>query len=110
MFDGIRMCGGGIIPAYAGTTVFCWAGPSSGRDHPRLRGDHFAAFSAFVSVLGSSPPTRGPPRGPRRHLRVLGIIPAYAGTTNPSGRICGNAEDHPRLRGDHAILAAVAGS
>ena len=85
----------GIIPAYAGSTV--WR-----RDHPRIRGEHA--------------------RHGRLRQRPVGIIPAYAGSTE-GNRINGDREigssphtrgapgtssrwrcrrwDHPRIRGEH---------
>ena len=96
----------GIIPAYAGNTPCAsrpWAAPTGssphtrgtprrrattatcGRDHPRIRGEHFrragcwlrylgiipayagntlACVFAFAAFAGSSPHTRGTPQGP----------------------------------------------
>ena len=53
---------------------------------------------------GSSPHTRGA-RPPGLHCRcIVGIIPAYAGSTSrPSGG-CDMDRDHPRIRGEHAAL------
>ena len=82
---GLRAARQGIIPAYAGSTVsldvcrLMVPGSSphtrgapasktprcgSGRDHPRIRGEHQRAYPS--------------PRGQAR------IIPAYAGSTDPS--------------------------
>ena len=113
------------------------------RDHPRIRGEHLDSSLVTVGNPGSSPHTRGAPwccqgrassrgdhpriRGEHNHegndveLRV-GIIPAYAGSTEPLVRAksgvwgssphtrgarcapCSAAcliRDHPRIRGEH---------
>ena len=119
----------GIIPAYAGSTLwvitlanFCRGSSPHTRgappypslstvspvDHPRIRGEH------------------GDERRPTR--RAGGIIPAYAGSTTPSTSAPPSAsgssphtrgalgehferadkvEDHPRIRGEHLALAAL---
>ena len=71
----------GIIPAYAGST--CGADPPSneGQDHPRIRGEHIVAWMAKHEGAGSSPHTRGALRPSESILVILGIIPAYAGST-----------------------------
>ena len=122
---GLRAARQGIIPAYAGSTVsldvcrLMVPGSSphtrgapasktprcgSGRDHPRIRGEHQRAYPS--------------PRGQAR------IIPAYAGSTDPSeaqvvrligssphtrgaltraGAASGSGGDHPRIRGEHRV-------
>ena len=73
--------GGGIIPAYAGSTG-CSAGRRTGRwDHPRIRGEHGTVPPAVALRVGSSPHTRGAHgRGVDPAVRQR-IIPAYAGST-----------------------------
>ena len=55
--------GGGIIPAYAGSTVS--AGPISSRcrDHPRVCGEHCWCLIHFRAGSGSSPRMRGAREG-----------------------------------------------
>ena len=50
-------------------------------DHPRIRGEHYAAHKVALEAGGSSPHTRGAPRSP---------------SSKPPGRA-----DHPRIRGEH---------
>ena len=91
----------GIIPAYAGST---WRPPrptAPGRDHPRIRGEHWAVFNLLAAVLGSSPHTRGAPRTRRRLAIHPGIIPAYAGSTLALAALQHVSRDHPRIRGEH---------
>ena len=73
----------GIIPAYAGNTG-CLIAPVRRRwDHPRVCGEHPTCFSRSSKVLGSSPRMRGThPNRTAYHVR-RGIIPAYAGNTEP---------------------------
>ena len=72
-----------IIPAYAGSTATWTAASISRTDHPRIRGEHRADRFDGDSLGGSSPHTRGA-RSPAAVRRWLsGIIPAYAGSTDP---------------------------
>ena len=100
--DGIDVHPVRIIPAYAGSTSARWERSSSTKDHPRIRGEHSAAW-----------------RSPSVNRR---IIPAYAGSTtrtlwrrrggggsSPHTRGAPQADaslrivatDHPRIRGEH---------
>ena len=96
-----RQDGLGIIPAYAGSTTRAWPSGRSPRDHPRIRGEHFICRIRLPSFPGSSPHTRGAPTpwsGPASRGR---IIPAYAGSTPPTGSTWTPTRDHPRIRGEH---------
>ena len=72
---------GGIIPAYAGNTLFGSAMQAPIWDHPRVCGEHYKHRGSITPNPGSSPRMRGtlmhfiPPSS------WLGIIPAYAGNT-----------------------------
>ena len=94
-----------IIPAYAGSTPRAGSGPGAGSDHPRIRGEHFHIVRQSEASGGSSPHTRGAPL----HTAVSGatnrIIPAYAGSTPPSGGRALRCPDHPRIRGEHPVCA-----
>ena len=94
---------GGIIPACAGSTrgfFTPWALP---RDHPRVRGEHDGIADAVIPAGGSSPRARGAPVRAALSAQTRGIIPACAGSTN-TGRNFGTClEDHPRVRGEHAL-------
>mgnify|MGYP006866287414 FL=1 len=72
---------GGIIPAYAGSTVGSADSETASWDHPRIRGEHSKFSVTFGSLMGSSPHTRGAPSAQRIHDLPFGIIPAYAGST-----------------------------
>ena len=57
-----------------------------------------------IGVSGSSPHTRGAQR--RRQGLAVGvrIIPAYAGSTSGVCYGCVDVGDHPRIRGEHAVV------
>ena len=120
-----------IIPAYAGSTPAAarrWRLPA---DHPRIRGEHLNERAARQRRKGSSPHTRGALR--QQHLPCPGcrIIPAYAGSTAAAhhilpldsriipayaGSTCRGVGfaccrgDHPRIRGEHRKMRAMAGN
>ena len=90
-----------IIPAYAGSTLRESDGWVEWTDHPRIRGEHVPTVRAAHVFWGSSPHTRGALQA-LVHLRShMGIIPAYAGSTNPGKAACRQEPDHPRIRGEH---------
>ena len=92
-----------IIPAYAGSTRPRHAPARRRQDHPRIRGEHPSSEFETYHDGGSSPHTRG--------ARWLGdwladagrIIPAYAGSTWVAACEVLRFEDHPRIRGEHAV-------
>ena len=98
-----RCCtgGGGIIPAYAGSTAPRRTGRFGRTDHPRIRGEHARADEAARGHAGSSPHTRGAPYRFHPGSHVRRIIPAYAGSTLLSFPKAVVYTDHPRIRGEH---------
>ena len=94
-------CGGGLIPASAGSTHWwfsffwcCWA-------HPRVRGEHSSPSPETAGLKGSSPRPRGA-RGRRaRGWWFRGLIPASAGSTCPQASATRMPRAHPRVRGEH---------
>ena len=71
----------GIIPADAGSTRRGTRPGCPGWDHPRGCGEHSLRKTMQDTLSGSSPRMRGAPCSLARLLRVLGIIPADAGST-----------------------------
>ena len=106
----VEVHGYGIIPAYAGSTLYRGSVLQRDRDHPRVCGEHVSATKPSVSALGSSPRMRGAQRAwlPVNHR--VGIIPAYAGSTSPTRRRAAAARDHPRVCGEHITNQATCGS
>ena len=70
-----------IIPAYAGSTTKTRTRMRPWRDHPRIRGEHWAAHEMTALMPGSSPHTRGALAASLAVESTDGIIPAYAGST-----------------------------
>ena len=103
-FRGDRVRGNhGIIPAYAGNTCQSPCQNTSGRDHPRVCGEHPPGSRRPTAAAGSSPRMRGTLQ--RRHpgRRQNGIIPAYAGNTGSLFTSFLWFRDHPRVCGEHAV-------
>ena len=100
------------IPAYAGSTSPAPAGQGPAPDHPRIRGEHRSTAGTTASRRGSSPHTRGALGILLAIFIQLGIIPAYAGSTQAPARIPHLVQDHPRIRGEHvpAVLPCCCGA
>ena len=94
----------GIIPACAGSTPTPPKSASCARDHPRMRGEHTLHALMQRATTGSSPHARGAHRHQIVDAWVAGIIPACAGSTRLRSHRMGTYGDHPRMRGEHALL------
>ncbi len=101
--------GGGIIPAFAGSTATSSRRRSRRSDHPRFRGEHLIISYKGHAKLGSSPLSRGAPAAVARPGLPHGIIPAFAGSTTASSWRKRTFRDHPRFRGEHAGCAGPGG-
>ena len=98
---GGRRAQAGIIPAYAGSTSKRSWPTSPSADHPRIRGEHTGVTDTGTLAAGSSPHTRGAQQLALIKPGDLGIIPAYAGSTNLPAMTRSRRRDHPRIRGEH---------
>ena len=97
----------GIIPACAGSTPPPRGLRTMSRDHPRMCGEH-EQFGEFVGVyLGSSPHVRGALSRFERFYKIIGIIPACAGSTVCSATPRYYVRDHPRMCGEHLFIIEV---
>ena len=91
-----------LIPAHAGKTSGAGRGRAPGGAHPRSRGENLSSVFNPVSLIGSSPLTRG------KHQHVgwgeydERLIPAHAGKTPPACRQGHHQGAHPRSRGENA--------
>ena len=94
---------GGIIPALAGNTRQPGEQVHRCGDHPRSRGEYRADRAEALLEQGSSPLSRGIPRGLSCIYRRRRIIPALAGNTPISKSLVGMKSDHPRSRGEYII-------
>ena len=91
-----------LIPAHAGKTGATTARTSTTRAHPRSRGENLRARSARARVAGSSPLTRGKPRGRSHRSPSRRLIPAHAGKTMKPEKQIIHRQAHPRSRGENA--------
>ena len=98
----------GNIPAYAGSTPSPSRASLSGRDHPRICGEHTKSRSVFWGSAGTSPHMRGAPPPSSRSRSYRGIIPAYAGSTVGTKQMSRDMRDHPRICGEHGEVFLVA--
>ena len=96
-----------LIPAHAGKTKSCGISLRAPPAHPRSRGENISASSAAVSMVGSSPLTRGKHAHPRRRQNVQRLIPAHAGKTDQGIPVQIVTPAHPRSRGENLILLAA---
>ena len=69
--------------------------------HPRLRGEHKRYSTESLLASGSSPLTRGARLKLSYGSTIIGLIPAYAGSTRNSPTAHAPHGAHPRLRGEH---------
>ena len=95
----------GIIPACAGSTLFCHRFFGRFRDHPRMCGEHLPESAICGHSRGSSPHVRGAQNLLPIMQDLDGIIPACAGST--CARLSARLEhgDHPRMCGEHSFVA-----
>ena len=91
----------GIIPACAGSTITLNLSTSTGRDHPRMCGEHLLPVSLLFCSPGSSPHVRGALGITQSDVADAGIIPACAGSTRTRLVPCRGNRDHPRMCGEH---------
>ncbi len=91
----------GIIPAYAGSTPPSAQSCCTGRDHPRVCGEHAMHGARPSQSLGSSPRMRGARAVVEFRNLPVGIIPAYAGSTAWRCQAELRRWDHPRVCGEH---------
>ena len=101
--------GCGLIPAHAGKTGPLGDGRHHGRAHPRSRGENLTARNVSLVRAGSSPLTRGKPRGFGPRARLHRLIPAHAGKTQPMGAASRSPLAHPRSRGENHRRSAPNG-
>ena len=93
--------GGGIIPAYAGSTRHGSILAIDIQDHPRVCGEHITVVRHRRLPSGSSPRMRGALSEFGRKIVGGRIIPAYAGSTACPHQAGGPSRDHPRVCGEH---------
>ena len=96
-----------ITPACAGKTRASSGLGASAWDHPRMRGEDSAARRSLSKTRGSPPHARGRLRRLLRHADHPGITPACAGKTHTCPCPSRRGTDHPRMRGEDALITIV---
>ena len=91
----------GITPACAGNTNSSCVHSDTSRDHPRMRGEYLLWVAMLTLIRGSPPHARGILPQSARQKVFAGITPACAGNTSLLLWRLGNAQDHPRMRGEY---------
>ena len=97
-----------LIPARAGNTNACKQGVAAASAHPRSRGEHSKFPLNRPPDCGSSPLARGTQFPAESYPRGFRLIPARAGNTPSSLRRSGPCAAHPRSRGEHRSVKAIA--
>ena len=92
------------IPAHAGKTVLRAIPSSEAAEHPRARGENWRGRCGRPGVGGTSPRTRGKREDFLVAVKEGGNIPAHAGKTMATVRRVWPAREHPRARGENAII------
>ena len=95
--------GVGLIPARAGSTPLRRSRQYASRAHPRPCGEHMKSRMFPMMVLGSSPPVRGALARFTVVSRVVGLIPARAGSTPRHSLPEARTGAHPRPCGEHQV-------
>ena len=90
-----------LIPAHAGKTYARPRRRPRSRAHPRSRGENQPPPPTQASLWGSSPLTRGKPKGAPPSVTAIGLIPAHAGKTLAPVLVLRSAGAHPRSRGEN---------
>ena len=93
-----------IIPALAGNTITQARVLRVTQDHPRSRGEYAPGRGGGGMNPGSSPLSRGIPGHGTPVRQAPGIIPALAGNTHEGHGLPRWQRDHPRSRGEYAVL------
>ncbi len=73
-----------------------------------MRGEHSRSSLSVSVAMESSPHARGTLRARTEGHRSQGIIPACAGNTRDAPETFTCDWDHPRMRGEHTVKAAIA--
>ena len=94
-----------LIPAHAGKTPRPHAHPTTGRAHPRSRGENRQLAPVGKSRRGSSPLTRGKPPLYSTFTARRRLIPAHAGKTMNDALASVKGTAHPRSRGENYTRA-----
>ena len=93
----------GLIPTYAGNTVFAESRARFWRAHPHVCGEHGRSACMSGKVSGSSPRMRGTRRRTASVPSWGGLIPTYAGNTTRCMSRAALSGAHPHVCGEHGL-------
>ena len=99
----------GLIPACAGKTWAIGVVPDFAGAHPRVCGENYSHDLRTCEQRGSSPRVRGKPGPGAKPPQADGLIPACAGKTTTRTQRPYLARAHPRVCGENATTATLAG-
>ena len=102
-----RRARGRLIPAHAGKTTRLAHLTFPLRAHPRSCGENAARIEVRDWPAGSSPLTRGKPRGCVGRLVTDGLIPAHAGKTARVAFPAAISPAHPHSHGENLYVDVV---
>ena len=94
-----------LIPTCVGSTHPHRAEVKTKAAHPHVCGEHFCEIYFVVSPAGSSPRMRGTLIESRFRNISLGLIPTYAGNTQPRFGFHFRCGAHPHVCGEHESCA-----
>nr|CUV12158.1 conserved protein of unknown function [Ralstonia solanacearum] len=101
---------GGSSPHARGTPACSLAHATTSTVHPRMRGEHVRIAFGCLDFRGSSPHARGT-LGFYESTKIPSrFIPACAGNTTAGTSRTTSAPVHPRMRGEHGVLATISTS
>ena len=91
----------GLIPAWAGKTAVLLGHHRADGAHPRVGGENALIAASVRFAVGSSPRGRGKPLRVRAPRDREGLIPAWAGKTDPHRAYRPHDGAHPRVGGEN---------
>ena len=77
-----------------------------GTAHPRVGGENIGKYVDQVRAAGSSPRGRGKHLSYTPNQPTVGLIPAWAGKTQPGGHVNNQIWAHPRVGGENRPSSA----
>jgi len=99
----------GLIPTHAGKTRRCRQMPSPWGAHPHSRGENANRGRPAVSLVGSSPLTRGKRSKEQNQRQRERLIPTHAGKTMKWWKTSSHTTAHPHSRGENNTVRRAGG-
>ena len=103
LYDGVHILAAGLIPTYAGNTLWFVIGVLPSWAHPHVCGEHARCCVKPLRRVGSSPRMRGTLDDCNTGVTGVGLIPTYAGNTIKGTKCIFTGWAHPHVCGEHII-------